>query len=113
MQHKSDGAILPQEAQGTKTKTQEKKEKKQAQQAKKQLRQMRARINAITRETEELTATQEALQQRAYDPSLYEDYEEAQRVHDELTQIQKKLEALGDEWLELETALEEEEGEEV
>lgn len=113
LQHKSDGTVLPQEAQGTKTKTQEKKEKKQAQQAKKQLRQMRARINAITRETEELTATQEALQQKAYDPSLYEDYEEAQRVHDELTQIQKKLEALGDEWLELETALEEEEGEEV
>lgn len=91
----------------SKTKTQEKKEKKQANLEKKQLRQMRARVSTIQREMDSLREEQQVLQKKACEPALYEDYEEAQRVHDELSGIQQKLEALEEEWLELETTLDE------
>ncbi len=91
-----------------KTKTQEKKEKKQEQAARKELRRLRARVGEIDRELERLEEEEKSLTERSFDPSLYEDYEEAMRIHDELAQIQKKKEALTDEWLELESILEEE-----
>lgn len=102
------------EEQKEKTKTQEKKDKKKANLEKKQLRQMRARVSAIQRETDSLREKQEELQKKACDPTLYEDYEEAQRVHDELSGIQQKLECLEEEWLEIETTLDEvQEGDET
>lgn len=102
------------EGQKERTKTQEKKEKKQANLEKKQLRQMRARVSAIQREADSLREKQEDLQKKACDPTLYEDYEEAQRVHDELSGIQQKLEHLEEEWLEIETTLDEiQEGDET
>ena len=74
---------------------------------------MRARVSTIQREMDSLRDEQQVLQTKACEPALYEDYEEAQRVHDELSGIQQKLEALEEEWLELETTLDEaKEGEE-
>lgn len=96
-------------ATGEKTKTQLRKDKKEAQRAKRELRQLRARSGEITRELDALTAEEAELTQKTYDPALYEDYEEAMRIQDELLEIQKKKEALTDEWFILEEQLEEEE----
>ncbi|MDD7593797.1 MAG: ABC-F family ATP-binding cassette domain-containing protein [Peptoniphilaceae bacterium] len=91
-----------------KTRTQIKKDKKEAQRAKRELRQLRARSGEITRLLDDLTAQEEELTRKSYDPALYENYEDALRIQDELLQIQKKKEALTDEWFLLEEQLEEE-----
>ncbi|WP_071704839.1 ribosomal protection-like ABC-F family protein [Murdochiella vaginalis] len=112
-QSTSPGGSVEKDVERSKTKTQEKKEKKQANVEKKQLRQMRARVSAVQREIDALHEEEARLQKKACEPALYEDYEEAQRVHDELSGIQQKREALEEEWLELETTLDEaKEGEE-
>ncbi|WP_304262696.1 ribosomal protection-like ABC-F family protein [Kallipyga massiliensis] len=113
-----DDFLAGQEADGEKeeageglTQTQKKKIQKKKRMKKEEVRKARARIQDLDREIQDLQAQAEVLQAQALDPEIYEDYEEAMVVHDQLETIQKKIEEASDRWLSLSMELEGEEEE--
>ncbi|WP_019133280.1 ribosomal protection-like ABC-F family protein [Kallipyga massiliensis] len=93
------------------TQTQKKKIQKKKRMKKEEVRKARAQIQDLDREIQDLQAQAEVLQAQALDPAIYEDYEEAMVVHDQLETIQKKIEEASDRWLSLSMELEGEEEE--
>ncbi|MCI6660119.1 ribosomal protection-like ABC-F family protein [Peptoniphilaceae bacterium SGI.137] len=88
------------------TRTQLKKEQKQQYQSRKELRQKRAQMGELEKEIARLEAEERKMNEMAADPALYEDYEEARQLHDELYHIREKIEKKTDMWLALQYELE-------
>lgn len=93
------------------TRTQVKKIKKKKRMKKEEFRKARARVQDLDRKIRELESQEQELQAKALDPAIYEDYEEAMVIHDQLETIQKKIEEASDMWLALSMELEGEEEE--
>lgn len=93
------------------TRTQVKKIKKKKRMKKEEFRKARARVQDLDRKIRELESQAQELQAKALDPAIYEDYEEAMVIHDQLETIQKKIEEASDMWLALSMELEGEEEE--
>ncbi|WP_053942452.1 ribosomal protection-like ABC-F family protein [Kallipyga gabonensis] len=93
------------------TRTQVKKIKKKKRMKKEEFRKARARVQDLDRKIRELESQEQEFQAKALDPAIYEDYEEAMVIHDQLETIQKKIEEASDMWLALSMELEGEEEE--
>lgn len=88
------------------TKTAIVKEKKKASEIKRKKSELLKNIKSIEKEQEELDKKIKVLEEKAFDPEIYNDYEASLKLHRELDELKELKDNLFNEWFELSAILE-------
>lgn len=88
------------------SKTSIKKEQKKIKQSQKELRKLRSDLNSTEREISSLEEEIDELKKKSYDPQIYNDYEKAHQLHEEIDKKTLKVEQLTNKWFSISEELE-------
>lgn len=88
------------------SKTSIKKEQKKIKQSQKELRKLRSDLNSTEREIASLEEEIDNLKKESYDPEIYNDYEKAHQLHEEIDKKTLEVEQLTDKWFSISEELE-------
>lgn len=88
------------------SKTSLKKEQKKIKQSQKEVRKLRSDLNETERQINKLEEEIEDLKNQSYQPEVYNDYEKAGQVHNDIKDKMEEVERLTEVWFELHEALE-------
>lgn len=88
------------------SKTSIKKEQKKIKQSQKELRKLRSDLNSTEREIASLEEEIDNLKKKSYDPEIYNDYEKAHQLHEEIDKKTLEVEQLTDKWFSISEELE-------